>query len=45
MQKGDVPETWADTSLLYDLIGYYPRTDFRDGISKFINWYRDYYNV
>ena len=45
IQKGDVPETWADTSLLYDLIGYYPRTDFRDGISKFINWYRDYYNV
>jgi UDP-glucuronate 4-epimerase len=45
MQKGDVPETWADTSLLDDLIGYRPKTNFRDGISSFIKWYRNYYNI
>ena len=45
MQTGDVPATWANTSLLESLTGYRPQTDFRDGITRFINWYRDYYNV
>ena len=42
IQKGDVPATWADSSLLRLLTGYQPRTDFRDGIACFVNWYRDY---
>ena len=45
MQKGDVPATWADASLLRRLTGYAPRTDYRDGIAKFVAWYRDYYRV
>jgi UDP-glucuronate 4-epimerase len=45
MQKGDVPATWADASLLQSLTGYRPQTDFRDGISNFVEWYREYYNV
>lgn len=45
MQMGDVPATWADASLLQSLTGYTPRTDFRDGIARFVEWYRDYYNV
>lgn len=45
IQKGDVPATWADASLLYSLTGYRPKTDFRDGIAAFVKWYRDYYNV
>ena len=45
MQMGDVPATWADASLLQNLTGYRPQTDFREGISKFVEWYRDYYNV
>lgn len=45
MQKGDVPATWADTSLLKRLTGYSPRTDYRDGIRQFVRWYRDYYGV
>jgi UDP-glucuronate 4-epimerase len=45
MQQGDVPETWADVSLLEDLIGYRPKTNFHEGISNFIKWYREYYNV
>lgn len=42
MQKGDVPETWADTSLLEKLTGYHPQTEFYEGISKFIKWYKEY---
>jgi UDP-glucuronate 4-epimerase len=41
MQKGDVPATWADTSLLQRLTGYRPQTDFRDGIDRFVAWFRD----
>ena len=43
MQKGDVPATWADASLLQRLTGYRPQTDVRDGIAKFVAWFRDYY--
>jgi UDP-glucuronate 4-epimerase len=45
IQKGDVPATWADTSLLKNLIGFQPQTNFREGIKNFITWYRDYYKV
>ena len=44
MQMGDVPATWADASLLQSLTGYRPQTDFRDGIARFVAWYRSYYN-
>jgi len=43
MQPGDVPATWADASLLQRLTGYRPQTDLRDGIARFVEWYRDYY--
>lgn len=45
MQQGDVPATWADASLLQALTGYAPQTDLRDGVSQFVDWYRDYYDV
>jgi UDP-glucuronate 4-epimerase len=45
MQKGDVPETWADCSLLQRLTGYRPETDLRDGVAAFVAWYRDHYRV
>ncbi len=44
IQLGDVPATWANADLLYRLTGYRPQTDFRDGIARFVNWFRDYYN-
>jgi len=44
MQKGDVSATWADASLLQNLTGYKPKTNFKDGIARFIEWYRNYYN-
>ena len=45
MQAGDVPATWADAELLRSLIGYVPATDIRDGVARFVEWYRDYYRV
>ena len=45
MQAGDVPATWADTTLLKSLTGYTPQTSVDDGVTKFVAWYRDYYNV
>lgn len=45
MQKGDVPATWADSSLLEQLTGYVPHTDLREGVAQFVAWYRDYYKV
>ena len=43
MQTGDVPATWADTSLLKKLTGYAPETDYKQGVKMFIDWYMDYY--
>lgn len=43
MQMGDVPATWADADLLQRLTGYRPRTDFREGIARFVAWFREYY--
>lgn len=43
IQKGDVPATWADAGLLKSLTGYQPKTDVRDGLKQFVDWYRDYY--
>jgi UDP-glucuronate 4-epimerase len=45
MQKGDVPATWADASLLQRLTGFRPQTDVREGVKRFVAWYRDYYKV
>ena len=42
MQMGDVPATWANAELLQTLTGYRPQTDFRDGIARFVKWYREY---
>jgi UDP-glucuronate 4-epimerase len=42
MQPGDVPATWADASLLQRLTGYQPATELRDGVRRFVDWYRDY---
>lgn len=43
MQKGDVAATWADASLLHKLTGYKPATDMREGVEKFVEWFRKYY--
>jgi len=45
MQKGDVKSTWADASLLNTLTDYSPKTNFREGITSFVEWYCKYYNI
>jgi UDP-glucuronate 4-epimerase len=45
LQAGDVPDTFADTSELQKAIQYKPSTEVREGVAKFVNWYRDYYSV
>ena len=45
MQPGDVPATWADGTLLSRLTGYAPQTSVRDGVARFVAWYRDYYQM
>ena len=45
MQPGDVPVTYADTSLLNQLTGYQPATDIQEGVNRVVRWYRDYYQL
>ncbi|WP_350334302.1 GDP-mannose 4,6-dehydratase [Coralliovum pocilloporae] len=43
MQPGDVAATWANADLLQSLTGYRPETGYREGIARFVSWFRDYY--
>lgn len=43
MQPGDVPITYADTSDLERDFGFKPGTPLREGIRRFAEWYREYY--
>jgi len=43
MQPGDVVETSADIERSRKLLGFNPKTGIRDGIKRFIAWYREYY--
>jgi UDP-glucuronate 4-epimerase len=45
MQDGDVPATYADVDALDRWVGFTPRTSIRDGIGRFVDWYRAYYRV
>jgi UDP-glucuronate 4-epimerase len=42
MQPGDVPATWADTSLLEALTGKLRQTPIREGVARFVDWYRQW---
>jgi len=43
LQPGDVPDTYADVNDLVDQFNYKPSTTVEEGISQFVNWYREYY--
>ena len=45
LQDGDVPDTFADVKNLRDEFNFSPSTSLNDGISKFLTWYREYYEV
>ena len=42
MQPGDVQATYADIDDLTDAIAFKPSTPIKDGIEKFLFWYREY---
>ena len=41
-QAGDVQETFADISAAQSTFGFTPQTELQTGISKFVDWYRDW---
>lgn len=43
MQPGDVPTTFADTSLLASRFAYQPSTTLPDGIAAFVAWFNSFY--
>ena len=43
MQPGDVPVTYADTAPLEEDFGFRPSTPLREGLRRFIQWYRPFY--
>jgi UDP-glucuronate 4-epimerase len=43
MQPGDVPRTFSDVSDLSRDTGYLPRTNVKEGIARFLQWYLNYY--
>ena len=45
MQPGDVPVTYADTSALERDYRFKPATSLREGLRKFAEWYKDFYQV
>ena len=45
MQPGDVPITYADTTALEKDFGFKPSTSLRDGLRKFAEWYKVFYQV
>ena len=45
MQPGDVRATEADVSRLVSDLGYRPQIDVETGITRFVEWYCDYYGV
>ncbi len=44
MQPGDVKITSADTTDLAEYIDYIPEVRIEDGLEKFVNWFKEYYN-
>ena len=45
LQPGDVPASFADIEDLHDAVGFRPNTPIKQGISAFVDWYRNYYGV
>jgi UDP-glucuronate 4-epimerase len=45
LQPGDVPDTYANVNSLIEDVDYRPSTPIEVGISRFVDWYRDYYEV
>ena len=45
LQPGDVPDTYANVDDLVRDVDYKPATSVEDGVARFVEWYREYYQV
>lgn len=45
LQPGDVPATFADITYLERDTGFRPSTTIETGLARFVEWYREYYDV
>ena len=45
LQDGDVPATFADVSALAEWTGFTPATPVREGVRRFVAWYREYFRA
>ncbi|MDD4381954.1 MAG: SDR family NAD(P)-dependent oxidoreductase [Candidatus Dojkabacteria bacterium] len=45
MQKGDVLITYSDTYKAKKMLGYNPKITLNEGIEKFVEWFKQYYNI
>ena len=45
IQAGDVPATYADVDDLMKDVGFKPATPIEEGISRFVEWYSEYYQT
>ena len=45
LQPGDVPDTQADVSALIQATGKAPQVSVEEGVARFVDWYRGYYQV
>lgn len=43
LQDGDVCKTWADVRDLEESLNYYPQVSVKEGIKKFVDWYKEFY--
>ncbi len=45
LQAGDVPDTYANVDDLVEQFDYKPETTVASGIERFVQWYKEYYNI
>ncbi len=43
MQDGDVVATYANIDALVDAVGFKPATPLKEGMGKFVDWYKEYH--
>lgn len=45
LEPGDIPESCADISNSMEKLNWKPKVDVKEGIKKFIKWYKEYYKI
>ena len=45
MQLGDVRHTYANIKESKDDLKFKPKTNLKEGLEKFVNWYKEYHKI